>query len=60
MTMFMRQMLLCVGVLGAVIYMKYLMPGFADGFMPMLREWLVLEQVSVPVPAEAMVWLGLG
>lgn len=57
--MLMRQTVLCAGLLGAVIYLKFFLPGFSDGFIPLLHEWLALEQVSIPLPAEAMAWLGL-
>lgn len=53
----MRRAVLAVGVLGAVVYLKLCLPGFAEEFVPLLRGWLALEQISIPISAEAMAWL---
>lgn len=47
-----------VALFCGVIYLKYCLPGFSEEFMSLLREWLALEQVRIPLPAEAMAWLG--
>ena len=53
----MKRGLLAAGVLGAVVYLKLFLPGFAEGFVPLMREWLSLEQIVIPVSEEAMSWL---
>lgn len=42
---------------GAVIYLKLCLPGFSEEFIPLLHRWLELEQVAIPLPAEAVAWL---
>lgn len=47
-----------VALFCGVILLKYCLPGFSEEFLPLLRAWLALEQVRIPLPAEAMTWLG--
>lgn len=53
----MKRAALAAALFGAVIYLKLCLPGFSREFMPLLRAWLDLEQVAIPLPAEAMAWL---
>lgn len=55
----MKRAAAAAGVLCAVIYMKLFLPGFAEEVVPLLRDWLALEQIAVPLSEEAMAWLAL-
>ena len=51
----MKRVMAAAAVLLAVVYLKFGIPSFAEAFMPLLREWLALEQLALPV--EAVSWL---
>lgn len=53
----MKRILASAALFGAVIYLKLCLPGFSEEFLPLLQNWLDLEQVAIPLPAEAMAWL---
>lgn len=53
----MKRAIAAAALFGAVIYLKLCLPGFSEEFMPLFRQWLELEQVAIPLPAEAMAWL---
>lgn len=53
----MKRVLAAAALFGAVVYLKIFLPGFSEEFVPLMQTWLDLEQVAVPLPAEAMAWL---
>lgn len=53
----MKRVLAAVTLFAAVIYLKYCLPGFVEDFLPLMRQWLAMEQIAIPVPEEAMAWL---
>ena len=53
----MKRAIAAAALFGAVIYLKLCLPGFSEEFMPLLRDWLDLEQVAIPLPLEVMAWL---
>ena len=55
----MKRVMLAAGVLGAVVYLKLLVPGFAEEFAPLMSGWLSLDQITIPLPGEMMAWLML-
>ena len=53
----MKRVLLAAGMLMAVVYLKLCVPGFSENTVPLMKEWLEMEQVSLCLPEEAMDWL---
>ena len=53
----MKRTIAAAALFGAAIYLKFCLPGFSEEFMPLFQGWLELEQVQIPLPAEAMAWL---
>lgn len=53
----MKRAAAAVGVLCAVVYMKLFLPGFAEEVVPLMRDWLAMEQIMVTLPEEAITWL---
>lgn len=53
----MKRAFAAAALFGVTIYLKFCLPGFSDDFMPLLRNWLELEQVQLRLPEEVTAWL---
>lgn len=53
----MKRILAAAALFGAVVYLKFCLPGFGEEFVPLLKNWLGLEQVYIPLPAEVTAWM---